>query len=276
MYEGQLRRAQFAALTLYPSPQPARAPTSMPTGVPTLMPTAAPTWCEQESSAAFEAGREAGLVEFDATARLQAARLVELNRQVEEAGMAWTVYFTDGVKTESYVWFIEQDDTTAAKVLVDTTGFATGIAVAENGTTIYFGDEQGSLWSVTPSRIRADGRRTAGGTGGDRTTWRNDERLYFADKLKGGGGGGWFGRSRGGRRRERPTPREFVFDVALRLGRASSSCRGRARARSTSTWRTGRGPRRVAEDLESVPAMGVAFGRALAGRPTSSSSACRR
>ena len=67
--------------------------------------------------------------------------------------MAWTVYFTDGVKTESYVWFIEQDDTTAAKVLVDTTGFATGIAVAENGTTIYFGDEQGSLWSVTPSDL---------------------------------------------------------------------------------------------------------------------------
>ena len=36
-------------------------------------------------------------------------------------------------------------------VLVDTTGWATGIAVSANGTTIYFGDEMGSVWSVAPT-----------------------------------------------------------------------------------------------------------------------------
>ena len=49
-----------------------------------------------------------------------------------------------------YVWYIGERDREVT-VLVDTTGWATGIAVTENGTSVYFGDEQGSLWSVTPT-----------------------------------------------------------------------------------------------------------------------------
>ena len=50
-----------------------------------------------------------------------------------------------------------------ATVLVDTTGWATGIAVSENGTSVYFGDEQGSLWSVTPTGAQLTQIATADG-----------------------------------------------------------------------------------------------------------------
>ena len=100
----------------------------------------------------------------------------------------WTVYFTDGKATESYVWYIGQEDKEAT-VLVDTTGWATGIAVSANGTTIYFGDEMGSVWSVAPTGYELIQLATAddmawspGGLAYNDYSWR----LYFVDTINGG------------------------------------------------------------------------------------------
>jgi hypothetical protein len=51
------------------------------------------------------------------------------------------VYFTDGIEGESYVWWMESEKSGVyASVLVDTTGYAPGLAVASNETTCFFSD----------------------------------------------------------------------------------------------------------------------------------------
>ena len=53
----------------------------------------------------------------------------------------WIIYFTDGAEGESYVWFMESFESGIfASVLVDTTGFASGVAVATNDTSVFFTD----------------------------------------------------------------------------------------------------------------------------------------
>jgi hypothetical protein len=62
----------------------------------------------------------------------------------------WTIYFTDGMTGESYVWWMESGHKGVyASVLVDTTGHATGLALGSNDTTVYFADVLGSIWRVS-------------------------------------------------------------------------------------------------------------------------------
>ena len=124
------------------TPAPSAAPTSIPTtarptAVPMPVPTPAPTDVPTPTPS-------------QSPTRVPTPSPTVVPTPEPTWHQTWTVYFTDGTPSESYVWYIGERDREAT-VLVDTTGFATGITVAENGTAIYFGDEQGSLWSVTPT-----------------------------------------------------------------------------------------------------------------------------
>jgi len=61
----------------------------------------------------------------------------------------WTIYFSDGSDTESYVWTMESTlEEIMASVLVDMEGYVTGVAVDKNGTTAYFVEYTGSVYKV--------------------------------------------------------------------------------------------------------------------------------
>jgi len=62
---------------------------------------------------------------------------------------AWTCYFTDGHQSESYVMLMASSEAgVVASSLVDTGGYAMGIAVHPNETTAWYTDHEGSVWRV--------------------------------------------------------------------------------------------------------------------------------
>ena len=94
----------------------------------------------------------------------------------------WTCYFTDGYAGESYVWMMESDYKGVwATVLVDTTGYATGLAVASNETTVYFADSQGSIWKVDNDGVNLKELVSYGGEPMGMDIYESYDFMYWAD-----------------------------------------------------------------------------------------------
>ena len=96
----------------------------------------------------------------------------------------WTVYFTDGIEGESYVWWMESEKSGVyASVLVDTTGYASGLAVAANETTCFFSDYTGSIYKVDNDGLGLIELISYGGTPMGMDLYEYYDAIYWADAM---------------------------------------------------------------------------------------------
>ena len=101
----------------------------------------------------------------------------------------WKVYWTSGADRESYVWVSEMSQFEArSSVLVDTTGYAQGVVVSSNTSTVYFTDNVGkSVWRVDDDGydlVQLVDESAAGGAGEPLgiDLWEHAGTLYWADE----------------------------------------------------------------------------------------------